>query len=358
MKAKSTILAAAVAAVLSAGMSDEASASIYARSYLEIDNLALRISDDGGVTPGGASVKNFQFFLTNTAFLNGVGGATQATCFGLPGAPAAGTNNCNPRPNTGLNTPGTILDAAAANGGGSNPVRANNDFSYFGPGANEYSSSDSVIYTAQLTNGAGFSPTHTEQIAESELQTGSSASASAEIQSLTGFIFEFTVAGANQIDIAFTSDSSRFVQINDAVAVTAGAQANMEVEFRLENDSTGDFFLWRPNGNTASGAGGSFGVGTELADDFDLQNDFGVSTLDVSCAGAPVPGACPSLGATQIGANHALNLVGLYDGDWTLTLSAFTSTSLTRAIPEPGTLALVGMTLAGLGLASRRRKQS
>jgi hypothetical protein len=113
MKAKSTILAAAVAAVLSAGMSDEASASIYARSYLEIDNLALRISDDGGVTPGGASVKNFQFFLTNTAFLNGVGGAAQATCFGLPGAPAAGTNNCNPRPNTGLNTPGTILDAAA-----------------------------------------------------------------------------------------------------------------------------------------------------------------------------------------------------------------------------------------------------
>jgi hypothetical protein len=55
---------------------------------------------------------------------------------------------------------------------------------------------------------------------------------------------------------------------------------------------------------------------------------------------------------------HNLNFVGLTDGVWTLTLSALTSTQVSRQVPLPGTLALLGLGLAGLGLASRRRKQA
>ncbi len=212
MQTKPKMLSAAIAAALAMGLVGEASASIYARSYLEFNNLQIAIIDSQG--NAGATIRNFQMSAANSASLNGT--TVQATDFICQGNLT--TNNCGPV--------GTRVDALAVNGIGSAPVRANNDFSFFGPSLNEYANADSNIFRSELT---GDGPSFTKQIAETELQTGTSARANAELQSITALTFSFTInnADTNRLLISFDALSSSFVQINDAAALFATAQSNL-----------------------------------------------------------------------------------------------------------------------------------
>src|SRR4051812_19949190 len=179
MNLKQTALTAALAATM--GMaSGQAAAYVYADSALSVDNLAIVI------TGGNVVVNSFGFTATNTATLNGVSSPVQsATCGGTPGP---GNNDCS--------TASPALDPQPANAPGSTTIRTNNagnpsELTSYGITAGNYSNSDSVINTAELVQLG--SPTSTRQIAESLLNSGTSASANAEIQSVTGFVLTFTI---------------------------------------------------------------------------------------------------------------------------------------------------------------------
>jgi hypothetical protein len=205
MKLKRIALATALAA-LGLGFAGQASADVYAGSSLKIDQLLINFfaGDFNTTTKTGTSananvdIRNFQFTLTNNAALNNVGAAPGTnTCFGT-----IASNNCN------VGTP--TLDAAATNAPGSAFNRVNNQtagadnsFKWFGLGGGNWSNSDSVIYTSELTS-AGANPTNTDQIAEANLSSGgSSASGSSLIKSQTGFTFNFTVGGDNPVQVFF-----------------------------------------------------------------------------------------------------------------------------------------------------------
>jgi hypothetical protein len=336
MNLKQTALTAALAATM-AMASGQAAAYVYADSALSVDNLTIALTGPGTVTIGG-----FLLTTTNTATLNGASAPTQsATCGGTPGS-----NTCS--------SVSPALDAQPANAPGSTTIRTNNagnpsELTSYGTAVGgNYSNSDSVINTAELVQLG--SPTSTRQIAESLLTSGASASANAEIQSVTGFQLSFTVTGGTEnLSLTFAADPSLSAQILNEIGLLA--QANLQTTFSLQS-SNGTSITWTPNGTqaindcTATGA-----TCTETNDSQDLGisvSQFGNGTNSYSFD----PNA---LNETLFG----INITGLTAGTYTLTLDSITSTQLIRtAVPEPGILALLGAGLVGAFASTRRRRNT
>lgn len=306
-----------------------ASAFVYSLSHLQIQDLVLAI---GGA---GTTVNGFTFDVTNTATLNGLTTATSNSCSG-----AGAVTTCGAAP---------VLDSGAANAPGSTLSRTNNVFTFLGAnGTDSYSGADSVIKTAELVGGV---PTNTEQIAESLLNINGQARANAEILSNTSLSLTAVVGAGGTLSLSFEADPDQRVAISEALAGLYLSQSNMNASFSLTNDDLGQSLTFSPNGIVGLCSGSIAGATcTELFDDVSLNANLstGLNPSDLA----------RSLDGPVFG-NFGLSISGLVAGNYTVAFNAVTSTSITRvvAVPEPGSVGLVGLALAGLAFTANRARR-
>jgi hypothetical protein len=338
MSFKKSVVTAAVTAALGLGVSGQANAYLYAAAGLSIDALIISITP----TP---TINRFDFTIQDTAVLNGAGDFHSNTCGGTPGA-----NTCGA-------TPAPPLDAPPANAPGGTLVRPNNsttggEFTFFGPLSGftgNFSNSDVEILSAELVNGT---PTSTREIAESLISTASTASASADIQSITGFSITFTTGGGTFSATANIDPDLRAAIFGEGPG-TFSAQANLNGSFTLVQNTGGSgFATWTPRGTAANDCIASGGLTcTETADSQNLSVNVGTTTNNTADNFSWDPNV---LTATPFG----FIVTGLTAGTYTLTFREAVSTQLARQVPEPGTLALIGVGILGVFASMRRRNRA
>lgn len=320
-------LAAAVGAMGAMGVAGQANAFVYALSHLEVQDLVISASGIGLLAP-----PTYTFNLTNTATLNAANAIQSASC----------NNFAGPACSVGL----PVLDAAVANAPGNTLIRAENDFNFLGPtGVHTYATSDSVILTAQLVQGL---PTSTRQIAEVEMNSNGSAAANAEIQSNTNLVWTITIAPGT-LSLTFRADPDQKVEINDIPGLYS-AQSNMNATFSLTKSDGSESITWSPQGtatNDCIADGGPSCV--ETADGADLNRNISTGTN-------PSLITNPAFNGGSVFALFGITISGLSGGRYSLALNALTSANVSR-VPEPGTIALLGAALAGIGFASRRKSK-
>lgn len=328
MKLSQLKLVPMAAAMVLLGAAGSANAGAYALSSNYIQNFNIATT---GQVVFGPSVDNSQAL----AFLNGVGTATIGVFPNQNDAPIA-------------IAPGSTLPIGREINNSAFPAGANLPV---GPTTANYSYADGLISHGP---GGGL-PFDARTIAESHLQTAGTTSGGATNSSATGFTANLTVLDpAATLNFSFLADPliRLFLQPASGFFAKGTLSASLSIVcVTVVGCAPGTAaFTWAPNGAVGGigGVGGTAG-GTELADAEDLNTSRSLFN--------PPGGALSHSDASAFLAYNAVTNA-LLQGEYTLTLAMTSTDETIKVVPEPGTIALFGLGLAGLGFVGRRRSKT
>ena len=302
------------------GMSGNAQANAYALSYNNVFNGKVTQS------PVGSAV----FIIPNTT--------TSQASASLTGF--ASVNNIDP---LGINALPANLGVA----------KANDDFTVVGQ-FGTYTRGDSQIVSQQTaTPGSSLQAVN---IAEGNIVTSGIGSASGRDASDTSFSVPFTVVGASVIQLDFSADPFMKVFLDGPPSFApSNARAELTANVNITDSLGNTVFNWSPNGSLLGVKGG-----TALSDPFTLNTSIarnfafpGTTPFDpLGKNGADVGNLSPLTSGF-----FSVKTDALGKGDYTLTLQIRENIDVQRTVPEPATMALMGLGMLGMSFA-RRRKQA
>ena len=309
-------LTAAVSAAMLSMLPFAAQADALAQGVLEITNFRLTAS--GAIASGTATGSGVVTGLFNGVALAGVNVSTVNFANSSQSGPGYTPNT----EYTGPVVPGNFA-------GGSTSI------------------SGSAITNAPF-NGLG-----ANAIADSVVSLQPQGSGNVTSNTGTTFAYQFDLTAASQINITFRADQFLRALLQGSPIIAGNATATTSWLMTIAKTCVGfvavvgnpclnpgnSIFTWSPNGE----AGGITG-GVETADPFSLNRgvtaSMGFLEEDVI---APVDGSFAAI----------TNLLGA--GRYTMTVGQTTTARARIEVPEPGTLALVGLSLVGLAAVGRRR---
>ncbi len=328
------------------GVSANANANAYAVATDNIRNGSVFIGVDTGtdgipdtINAAAINVASPPASVSATsATLNGFGGSSSC-----PGA--CGPNMTGP-------------DALPSIGTGS-PARGNEDvtgayYNLFGYASTQpaYSWGDAIVNTEQTLTGT---PIVARNAAESNIPGTGSAASDARNSSSTAVIANIN-AGSDcntlKCAISFSFDADPYIHAlldNNAGpgSVARGVLTfNITLTQHLAGGGTVTVFDWAPDGKVVPG--GVIPGGTEQldAESLNLTREALLKGQDSEYSG---PYAGGFFGSYFAYTNYLL------PGSYTLSISMSEATDVLRTVPEPGSLALLGLGLTGLAVVRRRK---